>query len=1151
MSLNRWCCVLVALLGVALPGAAQSSASQFLSRPLVFEPNRGQADSSTKFLSRGNGHSVLLKNAEAVITFANPAAAVRMKLVGQNPRAVMEGLGLQSGVTNYFVGNDPAAWRSSVPQFAKVKYGSVYPGIDLVYYGIGSQLEYDFLVDAHADPSPIQIEFEGADEVSISPEGDLVLRTRAGEVRHQRPVAYQTRNGAREPVAAHFVLKGKRARFSLAAYDRSLPLVIDPKFIWATYMGGPGDDQGNDLAVDAEGNVYVTGATQDSTADPAGIFQSPSGKSFQLFVTKINPAGAVVYSTYFGGTAIEEGHSIALDPAGNIYVGGFTTSTDFPLVNAFQSQLGGPQDGYVLKLNNDGNTIIFSTYLGGTLSDRVYGIAADPSGSAIVAGNTQSSDFPVSNAFQSKKGGGLGDAFVTRFAAGGALASSTYLGGSGNDQAYDVARDVDGNIVVTGFTTSQNFPVLKALYPNYRGGSDDVFVTKFNDTATSQVFSTYLGGTGADNGVRLTVDVDKNIYVTGYTTSLDFPLKNPAQLFFGGIGDLSVTTYDAFLIKFHPDGQDAHFSTYIGGEDTEGGVGVVVDKNGFIYLTGFTNSLRFYAINALGGFLRGERDGFVIKIAPDAQTVVFSSYLGGFGAEGATSIAVDDAGNVYVTGYTSSLDFPLAVDTMFQGATAGGQDGFLVKINSDDVRTSNSFTFPVKGGASVFTAGQTANPVFGYAAVDVASGLSPTGLEIVDLRSSNVLVNEVAIPAPLPTHTGRLFARAEAGDATAVSMVNPGSEEVTVDYYFTSGFNGETGFFGSFKFPPKAQFAALLTDQPFNFPSGIEGTMTFTSSGPIAAIALRVQTGGPNPVNLYLPIIDPYTANNRPVVVPEFVDGGGWSTEFQLINPTESTLAGEIRLFKNTTGEEPGVPAEIATDKGVGSVFPYSIPPRGLYKLVGRGESGETSSGHADIVPAEGSMTPLAYGVINFTGTGLLATTIEAVEPGPSFRMYVESSGNFPEDLAATPAVAISNSTDFPAIVDLTLTGFDGTPSGLSAQVTIPPKTVLGRFLKEIPGFEQLPSPFSGVLNVTTSNIGVTFVGFRTRYNEQRQLLMTATGPLKDLGNTNPVIFPHLVDGGGYATQFIVIDGTAGSGATGAINFRDPSGNPLNVAIAP
>jgi len=1143
----------VALLGVALPVAAQSPAgSQFLRQPLVFEPNRGQADSSTKFLSHGNGHSILLKNTETVITFANPAAAVRMKLVGQNPRAVMEGVDLESGVTNYIVGNDPAAWHSSVPHFSKVKYGNVYPGIDLVYYGNERQLEYDFSVGPHATPSVIQMEFDGADSMSIGPEGDLILRTRGGEVRHQRPVAYQTRNGAREPVEAHFVLDGKRARFEVAAYDRALPLVIDPKFIWATYMGGPGDDQGNDLAIDVDGNVYVTGATEESAADPAGIFQPPSGKGFQIFVTKVDRAGAIVYSTYIGGTGTEEGHSIALDPAGNIYVTGFTTSTDFPVLNAFQSKLGGAQDAYVLKLNKDGNTIIYSTYLGGLQSDRGYGIAADGSGNAIVTGNTLSTDFPVANAFQAKLGGGLGDAFITRFTATGKLASSTFFGGSGNDQAYDIARDDDGNIVITGFTTSQNFPTQKALYAKYRGGGDDVFIAKFNDTITSLVFSTYLGGSGSDNGVRLTVDKDKNIYVTGYTSSLDFPLKNPPQLLPGGVGgDPTMPTYDAFLIKLHPDGQDADFSTYIGAEDTEGGVGVAVDKNGFIYLAGFTNSLQFYAINALGGFLRGTRDGFVMKISPDAKTVIYSSYLGGFGADGATSIAVDDAGNAYVTGYTSSVDFPVAAGTSFQGASAGGQDGFLVKINADDIQTGTGFTFNAGGGTSVFTAGQTAKPVFGYASVDVAAGLSPTGLEVVDLRSSGTLVNEVGVPAPALTYTGRVYANTAATDTTALTMVNPGIEEVTVDYYFTSVADGQTSLFGTFKLPAKAQFSSLLTNQPFNFPADLEGTVTFTSSGPVAAIALRVETGGVNPVNLYLPIIDPYAANDHPLVVPEFVDGGGWTTEFYLINPTEYTETGEIRLFKNADPDQPGVPAEISTEKGVNSVFPYSIPPRGLFKLIGRGESGDTASGYADIVPLDGSNAPLAYAIVVFSGSGLLETTVEAVEPGSSFRMFVESSGTFPDDLAASPVIAIANSTDFPARVDLSLTAFDGTPSGLSAQVTVAPRSRLGKFLVEIPGFEHLPTPLFGVLKVTTSAPGVTFAGFRARYNEQRQFLMMATGPLHDLGNTNPIIFPHLVDGGGYASQFILINGTAGSAATGTVNYVDPSGNPLNVAIAP
>jgi hypothetical protein len=1148
MSLKRWCCALVALFGIALPLAAQSPKGQFLKSPLVFEPNRGQADPAVKFLSHANGHSVFLRETDAVFAFANPAITVRMKLVGQNPQPVVEGVDLQGGVTNYLVGNDRSAWRTSVPQFAKVKYGNVYPGIDLIYYGNQRQLEYDFVVAPHADPAPVQLEFEGADQVSLGPEGDLILRTSGGDVRQERPIAFQMRKGVREPVEVEFVLNGKRATFDLGEYDHSLPLVIDPKFIWATYLGGPGDDQGNDVVVDADGFVYVTGATENLDVEPAGVLAAPLGTDFQAFVTKINPAGAIVFTTYFGGAGTDESHSLALDPAGNMYITGFTLSTDFPTVNAFQKTLSGTQDAYALKLDKNGSTLVYSTYFGGNSTDRGFGIAVDPGGNAIFAGATLSRDFPTTNAFQSFFAGGLGEAFLTKLGPTGTPVFSTFLGGNGNDQAYDVGRDDDGNIVLTGFTTSQNFPTHKALSANYRGGTDDIFITKFNESGSALVFSTYFGGTGSDNGVRLALDKDKKIYVTGYTSSLDFPLANPAQLFHGGINDPFTPTFDAFLIKLHADGQNADFSTYIGGEDHDSGVSVAVDKDGFIYLAGWTTSLRFYAINALGGFLRGPRDGFVMKIASDSSVVVFSSYLGGFGSEGATSVAVDSSSNVYATGYTLSFDFPLNPETMFQGATAGMQDGFLVKINADDIKTSAPFTFNANGGFGIATAGQTANPIFGVTSVDVTSGLSPSGLAIIDLRSSGTLVNEVSLPTTPLTHTGRFYARTALSDETALTIFNPGSEEVEVAYYFTSGET--TGGWGSFKLPAKSQSSSLITAQPYNFAPNIEGTVTITTTGPVVMTALRVDTTGTVPVNIYVPIINPYEANKTPVTVPHFVDGANWSTRYFLVNPTETTITGEIRLFKNGEPGQPGVPASIASEQGINSVFTYSIPPRASYLLVGRGEAADVTSGYADIVPTNDSFAPHAFATIHFSSTPAMVPTVQAIPQGSNFSMYVEVTGAFPEALAAAPAVVIANSSDSPVTVTLTLTALDGTPSGLSAEVTLTAKSQLSRFLKDIPGFENLPSPFYGVLRATTAQPGVTFSGYRARYNEQGAFLMIATGPLKDLGNMNPVIFPHIVDGGGYATQFVLID-VPGSGAVGTVNFLDPSGNPLNVAIAP
>jgi hypothetical protein len=1146
MSLKRWCCALVALLGISLPLAAQAPKGQFVRQQLVFEPNQGQADPGVQFLSHGNGHSVLLREADAVFAFANPAAAVRMKLVGKNPRSVVEGVELQGGVSNYLLGNDPSAWHSSVPHFAKVKYTDVYPGIDLIYYGNDRQLEYDFIVDPHADPSLVQLDFEGADKVSIGAEGDLVLRTPAGEFRHQRPIAFQMRKGVRTPVEAHFVLKGTRATFELGSYDRALPLVIDPKFLWATYMGGPGDDLGNDVALDPDGNVYVTGLTQAITSDPAGIFNPPAGNGYEVFVTKINPAGAVVYTTYIGGSEVDESHSLALDAAGNIYIAGYTTSGNFPVVNAFQATRKSFQDAYALKLDKNGSTIVYSTYLGGGQSDRAFGIVVDPAGNAIVAGNTLSSDFPVSAGFQSRFGGGLGDAFITKFTPAGAVTFSTFLGGSGNDQAYDVARDSDGNIIVTGFTTSQNFPTLKALYANYRGGSDDIFITKLNPSGTAQVFSTYFGGSQSDNGVRLAVDKDNKIYVTGYTASYDFPLKKPAQLFHGGFGTATTTTFDAFLIKMNADGQDADFSTYIGGEDNDGGVSIAVDNDGFIYMAGFTTSIEFYAINALSGFLHGIRDGFVMKVAPDASSLVYSSYLGGFGQDGATAVALDSAANLYVTGFTLSFDFPVAPDTAFQGATAGGQDGFIVKINADDVKTSSPFTISANGGFKIATAGQTANPIFGVASVDVASGLAPAGLAIIDLRSQGLLVNEISIPAPTLTYTGRFYARTSTSDSTAITIYNPNATEVEVSFYFTAG---ETSLYhGAFKLPANAQTSSLLNQEPFNIPTDVEGTLTFSTTGPVAAVALRSDAAGTNAVNTYVPIFNPYFANKNPVTIPEFVDGGGWTTRIFLVNPTEETITGEIRLFKSGEPGQPGLPSEIATEQGVGSTFIYSIPPRARYILLGRGEQPTVASGYADIVPTNGSFAPHAFATLQITGAGVVATTVESMSQTSSFRMYVESTGTFPEALAATPTIAIANSQDFPATVTLTLTGLDGTPTNLSGQVSLPPRAHIAKFLKEIPGFENLPSPFYGVLKATTQQGGITFAGFRGRVNEQGTFLMVATGPVNDIGTMNPVIFPHIVDGGGYATQFILMD-VPGSGSTGAINYLNPSGKPLNMGI--
>jgi len=1151
--------MLFALWAAATPLFAQSPVARNLESGLVFEPNRGQAASNVRFVSRGNGHSFFLKDTEAVLSFANPSLTVRMKLVGQNPYPTIEGADLQPGFTNYFHGNDPAQWLRSIPHFEKVKYGAVYPGIDLIYYGSGRQLEYDFQIQPSFDPSTIQIEFEGVNGIAVAPDGDLILSTSSGEIRHRRPIAFQRRGAVEEPVEARFIVRDQRVGFEIGRYDRSRVLTIDPTLVWSSYLGSTGNDQGNDIALDTDGNVYVTGFTQDgaliSDGDNLGVptLNPDPQKRFEGFVTKLSSSGTVIFSTYFGGTppatlnsqaVDDEAHSLALDAAGNIYVVGYTFNNDFPILNGFQTTPRGAQEAYLVKFENSTGTLQFSSYLGGTQSDRAFGVAVDAAGNAFVAGSTISSNFPVLSAFQPRFGEGLRDAFLTKITAAGTVGFSTYLGGFGDDQALDVAVDSVGNITLTGITTSLNFPLLRPLLSTYRGGIDDIFITKFSSAGNALVFSTFWGGSNSDEGVRLAVDRDDVIYITGTTTSgLDFPLKNPAQFINAGAND-------AFLIKMHPDGQDVDFSTFIGAEDTESGTGIAVDNNGFIYLSGFTNSLGFFAINAVSGFLRGARDGFVMKIASDASFVVYSTYLGGFGVEGITSIAVDSAGNAYMTGFTTSLvDFPVSTDA-FQTKSAGFQDGFVVKLNADDVKTNIPFAFPTNGGTSTSTAGQTAQPVFGYASLDISAGLSPSGLAIIDLRSAGTLLNEVTVPAPPPMTNGQVFASTAVASATAITMVNRSDEDAAVTVYFTPNGGGAV-LDRSFTLAGHAQLSGFIYAQPFNIPVDQIGTLVYTSTTPLSTIALRAGSGGP-PVNIYLPIQNLNRVSTNPSTIPQIADGGGWFSQISLVNPMDVPISGEIRFYKAGLPGEPGMPAEIATDKGIVSVLAYSIDAHQSFSLQTQGSGVDITAAFADVVPASGSIAPLAYAILNFSENSSLSVTVEAVEAASEFKMYAELTGEFPVELGTMPALALANSSDSPATVTLKMIGFDGTDSGRSSVIALPPKGHLSRFLYEIPGFENLPpTPYLGVVYATTSQPGVTFAGFRARYNEREQFTITATGPLKDVGESVPVVFPHLVDGGGYATQFIVINGTGGSGAIGTIRYLDQLGHPLNLAVAP
>jgi hypothetical protein len=672
--------------------------------PLHFEANQGQTHKDVRFLARGPGYGVYLTPGEAVLVLtradakreAQPQAkpvALRISLVGAARKPRVSGLEELPGKANYFIGKDQSQWRTDVPTYARVHYREIYPGIDLVYYGNQRQLEYDFVVAPGADPSKIVLGFKGADKLEIDAEGNLVLHAAGNDIRQHKPVIYQEVDGIRREIDGGYVLKsGKRVGFQLAAYDTSRALVIDPVVLsYSTYLGGSGSESGFGIAVDADGNAYVTGYAG-SIPTTSGAFQPALRGSLNAFVTKLNSAGsALVYSTFLGGSGTDGGAGIAVDTSGNAYITGGTSSTDFPTTaGAFQTAcalgaFGSCQDAFVTKLNPNGSGLIYSTYLGGSAYDYGSGIAVDSSESAYVAGNTNSANFPTTqNAFQTTFGGGPTDpnfgpppdAFVTKLnPAGSGLIYSTYLGGDDQDTGQGIAVDTSGIAYVAGYTRSIKFPTtFGAFQPVFGGGLWDAFVTKVDSTGSTLVYSTYLGGSGFDQAFAIAVDDRGHAYITGRTGSA-FPIVNAFQSSSGG-------GFDAFVTKLDLTGSALVYSTYLGGSSGEEGEGIAVDLQGNAYVTGVTDSTNFPT--TLGAFQPAHaggngQDAFVTKLGPSGSALVYSSYLGGSGYEVGFAIAVDRRGNAYVTGETNSFDFrttPGAFSPIFNGF----QDAFVAKI---------------------------------------------------------------------------------------------------------------------------------------------------------------------------------------------------------------------------------------------------------------------------------------------------------------------------------------------------------------------------------------------------------------------------------------------------------------------------------------
>ncbi len=830
--------------------AAAAASATFAKAPDIasgvsFESNQGQTDEQVDFLAAGQSYTIFLTPQEAVIrlnadlesnTGSSASSVVRMRWVDAQPDPIVVGLGQQPGASHYLIGSDPADWQTGIERFSSVRYHDIYTGIDLVYYGNQGELEYDWIVDPRSDPNQIVVDFHGADELTLDDAGRLVLQIGDQQLVLQQPVMYQTVGNDRVPVSGGYrLLDENRVGFDVGTYDASSTLIIDPVLDYSSYLGGQSSDEGTGIDVDAEGNTYVTGFTSSLNFPTLNAVQSnPFG--IVAFVTKLDPTGLPVYSSYLGGLGTTRGYGVAVDMDGHAYVVGETCSVDFPTVNAVQPTPGHPTcledgllqgDGFVTKFAIDGSNLEYSSFLGGSLFDVAFDVAVDSLGSAYVTGRTASVDFPTSDQSLQPSYAGLDDGFVTKLAPdGSALQYSTYLGGSMRDLPLAIAVDAAGNAYLAGRTQSNDFPSVAAFVNDYLG-SEDAFVTKINPDGSVIAYSSFLGGSDEDLGLGIAVDAVGNAFVTGVTRSSDFSTLDPFQSTNRG-------GTDAFVVKLDPLGAGV-FATYLGGSDDDQANAIAIGPDGNILIAGRTSSLDFPLRDSVQSLHRGGQfDGFVTAFRGDGQALAYSTYLGGSGRDELSDIAVDAAGDAHLVGVTESVDLRTvnasqsSIASVCQSSldcSTVAPDAFVAKIahqGSGKISIFNQTVAATEGVeftnvVAVFsdTDSDTADDYM--ATIDWADGstsqgsISGNGNGSFEIRGSHTYdrFGTYAVKTTLFDHDGSTVHPTQSGD----DYEGPRQYQVTID---TSELSGSPGFirvqFNPAMSPPDRGAVVQLTD---------------------------------------------------------------------------------------------------------------------------------------------------------------------------------------------------------------------------------------------------------------------------------------------------------------------------------------------------
>ena len=749
--------------------------------PLSFEPNRGQTDPRVKFLSRAGHRTLWLTNDEAVLAVGRRSrvdragekqeiarkgqiapAVLRMRFVGANGNPKITGESRQQGTVNYFMGK-PNEWRTGIPTYSRVRYSNLYSGIDLVFHGNNRELEYDLVVSPGSDPAQIKLRISGAENLRLDVDGNLVLKTAAGDVIQQKPRIYQRKGTSLVAVAGDYVINGKdEVGFWLGSYDRSTAVVIDPVLRYASYLtgGGDEDDGGTGIAVDSSNRAVVAGWT--CSGSFPGENGPPIPECVSAFVTKLDFTGSkMIFTAFVAGSVFFDNVPLALDAADNIYIAGSTNGNTFgddtfkPTPGAFQGAFGGKTDAWVAKLNSSGTKLIYATFLGGSGDERAGGIAVDSTGNAYVTGSTTSKNFPVTaGVFQRecklKNDGSCASAFVTKLNADGSRALySSYLGGHGSQSGQGIALNSSGNAFVAGQTDAKDFPTTAGTVQPVAAGAADAFIAQFSSSGSHLNFSTFLGGSGADGGNAIALDSFANVFVTGRTESANFPVKNAFQPHCSGAC--------SFVSKLSPSLRLV-YSTFLGsGGGSGNGTGIAVTPAGEAYVTGepgpnfpITQNAfqRIIGPNVFGNPRSGSI--FITKFSSAGQ-LIYSSYFGG--ELDSPRVALDRSTNAYLTGLVSFGGTIPVTPGAFQEQRGAEEDTFVAKVVAlcalSTVNRSVTICSPASGST-------VASPVRIIAGTTDVTPVKLTQVYLDGKKIYEIELSAINVALPIPAGTHRL-----------------------------------------------------------------------------------------------------------------------------------------------------------------------------------------------------------------------------------------------------------------------------------------------------------------------------------------------------------------------------------------------------------